>query len=799
MIHHLIHYRPMSQKHFIIIVAAFIFFLSINSHKLLNAQGNEGVSAVVRKIEFKGNSRISSSTVKSAIKTNVGDYYDPQAISQDVDAIWLLGFFDNIEVEVEPYGEGIKVIFLVSERPVVKNIFFVGNSDVKTKKIREVLEIREGAYLKRYLLKLDEDKIREIYRKKGFYLIDVKSEEQKANGYVNITFKMQEGPKVYIKEIIFEGNNTFSDKRLSKIITTKKRRFPRFAFPGRFDKDKFLEDMDRLKAYYGSGGWLDADIKWKEQYSPDKSEMYIHVTLDEGERYHVDTITIKGNKLFTDDEVKGILELKKGSAFMPESLQKDTHNIQMAYGRQGHMNAQVKTNYTYKQVEPKIDITYDIQENERFFIEKIIVSGNDKTKDNVIRRNLSFFPGERIDTEKIEMSKQRLTNTGYFDSKSGAPTDITYAPGTKYNTQNVIVNVKEGRTGMLRFGGGFGANSGLFGDVSYTDKNFNIFDLPKDWKDFVSGNAFRGGGHVITLRFSPGFQRTEGMISLNNPSVYDSGYSAGFSGNIFRRSREDWIEQRKGAKFSVGKTLLGNTIFRGLRLGATPNYELINMQDVDSDAPKDVKDLEGSNSKLSLELVATLDRRDNRMLPSKGFKLTSSIQFSCMDVDIIKFQIKCTKYHTVFNFPDWRGKHVLMYSGTFGIIEPTSDKDVPIFERFFAGGTNSMRGFEFRGVGPVDLLTEEQVGGNILMLGTVEYTIPVYADMVRGAFFVDVGKVDTDNEDLNLNNMRASVGFGFRAKVPFMGNSVVSVDFGFPVIDKESDDNQTITFNFGGR
>ncbi|MHC4267979.1 MAG: outer membrane protein assembly factor BamA [Planctomycetota bacterium] len=789
----------MSQKHFIIIVAAFIFFFSINSHKLLNAQGNEGVSAVVKKIEFKGNSRISSSTVKAAIKTNVGDYYDPQAISQDVDAIWLLGFFDNIEVEVEPYGEGIKVIFLVSERPVIKNIFFVGNSDVKTKKIREVLEIREGAYLKRYLLKLDEDKIREIYRKKGFYLIDVKSEEQKANGYVNITFKMQEGPKVYIKEIIFEGNNTFSGKRLSKIITTKKRRFPRFAFPGRFDKDKFLEDMDRLKAYYGSGGWLDADIKWKEQYSPDKSEMYIHVTLDEGERYHVDTITIKGNKLFTDDEVKGILELKKGSAFMPESLQKDTHNIQMAYGRQGHMNAQVKTNYTYKQVEPKIDITYDIQENERFFIEKVIVSGNDKTKDNVIRRNLSFFPGERIDTEKIEMSKQRLTNTGYFDSKSGAPTDITYAPGTKYNTQNVIVNVKEGRTGMLRFGGGFGANSGLFGDVSYTDKNFDIFDLPKDWKDFVSGNAFRGAGHVVTLRFSPGFQRTEGMISFNNPSVYDSGYSMGFSGNIFRRSREDWIEQRKGAKFSVGKTLLGNTIFRGLNLGVTPNYELINMQDVDSDAPKDVKDLEGSNSKLSLELVAILDRRDNRMLPSKGFKLTSSIQFSGMDVDIIKFRIKGTKYHTVFNFPDWRGKHVLMYSGTFGIIEPTSDKEVPIFERFFAGGTNSIRGFEFRGVGPVDLLTEEQVGGNILMLGTVEYTIPVYADMVRGAFFVDAGKVDTDNEDLNFNNMRASVGFGFRAKVPFMGNSVVSVDFGFPVIDKESDDNQTITFNFGGR
>ena len=646
---------------------------------------------------------------------------------------------------------------------------------------------------------MDEDKIRDIYRKRGFYLIDVKSEEQKANGFVNITFKMQEGPKIFIKDILFEGNKIFSDQRLAKIITTKKRRFPRFAFPGRFDKDKFLEDMDRLKAFYASGGWLDADIKWKEQYSGDKSEMYIHVTLDEGERYHVDTITIKGNKLFTDSEIKGMLELKKGSAFMPESLQKDAHNIRMTYGKQGHMNAQVNTDYTYKQVEPKIDITYDIQENERFFIEKIIISGNDKTKDNVIRRSLSFFPGERIDTAKIERSKQRLSNTGYFDSKSGAPTDISFVPGTKYNTKNAIVNVKEGRTGMLRFGGGFGANSGLFGDVSYTDKNFNIFDLPKDWKDFVSGNAFRGGGHTITLRFSPGFQRTEGMISYNNPAVYDSGYSMGFSANIFRRQREDWLEERKGAKMSVGKTLRGNTIFKGLSLGITPNYELIGMQDVHSDAPQEVKDLEGSNTKLSLELRAIMDRRDSRMFPSKGFKINSSFQISGMDVDIIKFRIQGTKYHTIFNFPDWRGKHVLMYSGTFGIVEPTSDESVPIFERFFAGGTNSIRGFQFRGVGPVDSTTGEQVGGNILLLGTVEYTMPVYADMVRGAFFVDVGKVDTDTEDLNFSNMRASVGIGFRAKVPFMGNSVVSIDMGFPVIRKESDDDQTITFNFGGR
>ncbi|MFQ5686637.1 MAG: outer membrane protein assembly factor BamA [Candidatus Scalindua sp.] len=778
---------------YIILAVVFVILLPPKNSCLINAQENEATQVIIKKIEFKGNHRISGNTIKAAVKTNEGDLYDPQAISQDVDAIWLLGFFDNIEVEVEPYEDGIKIIFQVLERPVVKNINFTGNTKVKTKKLREAVELKEGDYLKQYLLKLGKDKIREIYQAKGFRFINIKSEEKRTNGYVDIIYNIQEGSKVYIKEISFEGNKIFSDKRLSKIIKTKRRKFPRFLFSGKFDKDKFNEDIDRIKGFYGSGGWLDADVKWKEQYSPDKSKMFINVLVDEGERYHVDTITIKGNTLFTNTEIGKILELKKGSAFLPDSLQKDTQNIQKAYGRQGYINASVKTNYTYKQVEPKIDITYDIRENERFFIEKVIISGNDKTQDTVIRRELLFFPGERLDTEKVKISKQRLTGTGYFDSESGTPTEITYEPGAKYNTKNVIVNVKEGRTGVLRFGGGFGANAGLFADVSYTDKNFDILDLPKDWKDFISGNAFRGAGHVVTLRFSPGIQRTEGLFSFQNPSVYDTGYSLGFSANIFRRAREDYVEERRGVKLSVGKQVL-----RGLRLTLTPDFEVIGIQDVNKTAPQIVKDLKGGSSKLSLGLSARLDRRNSRFFTTKGYQITSSLEVSGLDVDIVKFVTKGKKYHTIFDFPNW-GKHVLSYGGTFGIVESTTGEDVPIFEQLFAGGSNSIRGFGFRGVGPVDPVSREQIGGNVLILGTVEYTMPVYGEKVRSAFFIDAGKADKDANDINFNNLRASLGFGFRVRVPFLGNSVVAIDYGFPFISKEEDDKQTITFNFGGR
>jgi outer membrane protein insertion porin family len=254
------------------------------------------------------------------------------------------------------------------------------------------------------------------------------------------------------------------------------------------------------------------------------------------------------------------------------------------------------------------------------------------------------------------------------------------------------------------------------------------------------------------------------------------------------------MEERKGGKLSVGKQV---SWLRGLRLGLTPNYEVIGIQDVDDNAPQTVKDIEGSNQKLSLELSAKLDRRNSRFFTTKGYKITSSLEVSGLDVDIVKFLTRGKKYHTIFDFPNW-GKHVFSYGGTIGIVESTTDEGVPIFERLFAGGSNSIRGFSFRGVGPIDSVSKEQIGGKALLIGTTEYTMPVYGDKLRSAFFVDVGKVDTDVNDINFNNLRASLGFGVRARVPFLGNTVVAIDFAFPFVDKDSDDEQTVTFNFGG-
>ncbi len=779
-------------RKYAIFAITILFSLSMACIVIHAQEPSEG-DLVIKKIEVKGCKRVSVLSIKAATKIRSGDIYNPQAVSQDIDAIWSLGFFDNIEVEIEPYEDGILLVFLVTERPVVRSISFVGNRKVSTGSLNAVVELRKGDYLKSYLEKFAEDKIRDLYQEKGYHFADVVSVEEKSNGYVDIVFHIREGSKVYIKDISFEGNNTFMEKKLLKLLPLKKRKLPRIVFPGIYSQDKLDEGKDNIKAFYGSGGWLDADVKTKIQFSPDKSQMFITLIVDEGERYYVGSTHINGNTLFTDSEIREILELEEGDPFLPETLHKDSEKIRNSYGRQGHVDTDVKVSHKYSMDKPEVDVFYDIQEKERIFIEKISISGNDKTKDNVIRRELLFYPGERLDTEKVRISQQRLVNTGFFDNQSGIPTNIDYEPGSKPNTRNVLVEVKEGRTGLLRFGGGLGANVGLFADVSYTDKNFDLFDFPKSWKDFVSGNAFRGGGHVVTLRFSPGFQRTEGLFSFQNPSVYDSGYSLGFNAFVFRRAREDYDEERKGGKITLGKQVLP-----GLTLRLTPSYEVIGIQNVDGNAPGTVNDIEGGSSKLALELRANLDTRDDRFVPSKGYQAESSIQVAGLDVDIVKFTLSAKKYKTLFNFPRW-GKHIISFGGTFGLVENTTDEAVPIFERFFAGGSGSIRGFSFRGVGTIDTDTGEQIGGEVLMLGSVEYTMPVYTDMARGALFIDVGKTDDDINDINLNNMRASVGFGVRMRVPFLGNSIISVDFGIPLVRKSEDDTQTITFNFGGQ
>ncbi len=779
------------------IIVALVITLYFGYARVLYAETQQKTTRIIKKIEIKGNHRISVATIRSSIRVREGDPYDPQLVSQDVDAIWSLGFFDNIEVDLQDIPDGLKLAFLVTERAVVDEIQFQGNKKIKTKKLKKQIEIKPGDYLKPYLLKLDEDKIKELYIKKCFPRVQVHAESKVIDEKTVIVFTIEEGSRTRIAKIKFVGNTAFKRRKLLKQMETKQQHFPNFIFPGRFDKRKFESDIEKIKEFYMNNGWLDVDVGWEITYEDDK--MYVAIHIKEGERYYVESLRISGATLFTEEEIKEKLKLKEGGPFFLDAVEKDTYQIRLAYGEQGYIGSLVKEKHTFSSEGERVNISFTIEEKDRYYIEKVKIAGNDKTRDNVIRRQLTFYPGERLDTEKIRDSQRRLTNTGYFDMQSGAPAGINFEPGSEPNKENILIDVKEGRTGMLRFGGGYGANFGAFADISYTDRNFDLFDLPKSWEDFVQGNAFRGAGEILTLRFSPGFQRTEILTSLTNPSVFDSPYTAGVSAYDYLRWYREYKQQDAGASVSVGREI-GRDFF----VKISPAFDVIDIRRWDSSTstvtgipPQDVIDIEGSHLKAGITLSAMINKTDNMYAPMRGYEGESSLEVAGLDVKIVKYKFRATKYNTVFEIPKW-GKHVVAYGGSFGVVEPTSSKKVPIFERFFAGGYGTLRGFEFRGVAPVDAATGAQIGGDILMVANTEYLVPIYKEIVRAAVFVDAGKADETVRDISFDKFRLSTGAGLRLSIPFLGRSTIAIDYGIPVIKKAGDRLQAISFNFGG-
>ncbi|HHT9134477.1 MAG TPA: outer membrane protein assembly factor BamA [Candidatus Avalokitesvara rifleensis] len=771
------------------VACIFAFFLVCGG--LVQAQeGGEG--KIIKQIEIKGNKRIGTAAIKGSIKLREGDPYNQETVSQDVSSIWAMGYFDNVDVVLEDIPGGLNLTFIVTERPVITSIEFEGNEDISDKKLRKVLEFQNRDYLKHYLIKLGEEKIKDLYLNKGYQFVKVSSKLEKSDGEVKVIYEIKEGPRVTIRKVLFEGNESFSDKKLRKQVKTRRKRFPGVLFRGIFDEEKFEGDKEKLKEFYVDRGWLDVKIEGRLTYSKDREYAVVTFVIDQGERYRVNKIEVKGNRLFSTAELFKDMELYIGGPFQPPVMEEDSRNIRTLYGEQGFVSARVIPKRIFSPVAAKVDLSYEINEGKRFYIEEIKIRGNERTEDHVIRRELLFSPGGRFDSVKIRDSHEKLMATGYFDKQSPMPVNMLSEQGSRPDLSNLLVEVKEGRSGVLRFGAGFGMNSGLFGDISYTDNNFNIADPPKNLRDFWSGDAFRGAGHVFDAKFSPGLKRTEAILSLSDPSIYDSVYSAGGSTFFFTRDRKEYTEQRLGNRFTLGRMITPT-----LSVGVTPGFERIKIEDVFLNAAQFIKEQAGTRKRLSGDLRVIWDKRNHPMFPTKGHLVDANFEISGIDVNIWKFVASAKKYYKVWE-PEWWGAHVLRVGGTIGMVDSTTDSTVPIFERFFAGGLGSIRGFDFRGVAPVDPQTGEQIGGDSMVLYGIEDMFPIYKDLLKGVVFVDAGKADVNTGDIGFDRTRVSVGAGLRFNLPFFGRMTFGVDFGIAV-KKETDDNtKLININVGG-
>lgn len=728
----------------------------------------------ITRIEVKGNKTVSQDAILTKLRTRVGADFEQTLLNEDLKRLYATGLFSDVSVSLQDYEAGVSVLFNVSEKPLLKDIIFEGNRVIKKEKFQDTIKSKKGEFLDKRQLKIDMDQLTDLYRQKGYSLVKLNYEVElnENTNEATVFILIDEGIRIAIKDILLEGNKHFSDRQLLKLIKTRKGGF----FSKGLYKDEVLEeDLKRIKSFYNEEGFSDAKVSKEITYDKTGKRMFIKINIEEGKKYLVGDINIKGAALFEKSYIKGKLEMLASSTFSRDKMHHEIAIIQGLYFERGYINAIAKADTLLNPQAGKIDITYTIEENELVYVHKIRITGNTKTRDKVIRRQLRLKPGEPFDGVALRRSKERLYNLGFFE-------EIIFdnEPIAEKDKHDLVVSVKEAKTGEFSFGGGFSSIDRAIGFVEIEQRNFDISNWP----------TFTGAGQDMKFRFEFGTARRDFELSFTEPWMFDRPTSFGF--DLFNkvRLRERSLglgfdEERRGGDVRLGRefsdTLKGNLTYR---------LEGIDISNIAEEASSDLKNEAGKNTLSSMIFGISKDTRDSVFNPTSGMLLSDSVEIAGGlfggDKDFVKTILGTSWYFTP------REEFVLELRLRAGVVDSFGEsKNVPIYERFFAGGANTIRGYRERRVGPRDAASNDPIGGESMFLAGAEWTFPV-VQYLKGAIFYDTGNVWRRVNDFGDGKFKHGVGVGIRVNTPI---GPVRLDFGYPlVVDK--DEERTGRFHF---
>ena len=688
-------------------------------------------------MDVRGNRIVSTNTILSKIQTKQGLALKQQTVNEDIKRLYATGFFEDVKLEVEELPEGYKLIVEVDEKPIVKQITFEGAASFKEDKLRKTLGVIEGQILDRKAVKKGEEEIRKLYADKGFRFVDLQvavNVDPQTKEAV-ITVKVFEGKKFKITKISFEGVRAFKPKQLSKLMKTKEKIW--FLF-GTFKEGDFEKDLEKISFFYQKEGYLDVKVSPEFSYNKDKNTIQILIKIDEGKHYLTGEIKFKGNTLFPESELWQQLEMLPGLTYSQFYVAQDLEKIRQFYANEGYIEARVVPDVKLNRESGKVDITYEIQEGDLYFVEKVQIRGNTKTRDKVIRRELRIRPGERFDGQKIEKSKERLQNLNYFEEVTydTEPTDA----GT--NRKDLIFRVKEKRTGELSFGGGISSIDTFMGFAEISQRNFDILNWPR----------FTGGGQSLSIRGQFGTVHQEYDVSFVEPYLFNKPIS--WATNLFATSQDnqntDFAERRMGVSTTVSR------LFKDvLRLGGGYTMERVKLKDISSSAPVSVTEFAGPDWLSRLRAFTTFDNRDNVFSPTKGRVINLSGEFITLDQEFYILRSGYTEYLTFHKKHQIEFQVRLATAQSFGKTSTT-----PAYDRFFAGGLGTVRGFNYHKVGPQE--GGEASGGQTMAIANLDYTFPLPFNLeaFRGVVFIDAGNVSKDSYNIDFGKFAVSVGPG---------------------------------------
>lgn len=716
----------------------------------------------ITNISISGNETREASSLLPVLKSRVGDPFSPERANEDVKALYRVGIFEDVRVESNKVPGGVSLVFRVVEKPVVESIRVSGNKEISSDKIREAMDLKSKSVFSAGELSKSIKKVRKLYTDEGYYLAEVDATTAKVgkNG-IRISLDVKEGSKVLIKTIRFEGNKVFSARRIRKQMETKEKWFLSWITgAGTYKEEVLKNDVNRIADLYFNNGYINVKVGDPQvKLLPDKSGLEVTIGITEGDQYRTGNLDFKGDLLESREALARKVKLETGEVFSREVLRGDVVTLTDIYADKGYAFTNVTPLSKIDPDKKTIDITFEFEKGDKIYIDRITISGNTKTRDKVVRREFRLAEGDLYSSTALKRTKQNIENLGYFESAN-----IATAKGSAPNKLNLNTEVKEKSTGQFSIGAGYSSSDGIIGQGS------------------IQQNNFLGLGLKGTLAASLGGKTQLYNIGLSDPYFLDTNWTLGF--DVYRSEREytDYTRRVTGGDIKAGYKISDQ-----LSTFWMYKYEVKSLFDL-SDAYSKNPTLLGETSGTvgSLYGSLSLDTTDYRLDPSKGFTASLSAEYAGLGGNqrFTRFIGQSGVYLPLL----W--KTVLSVRGEVGYLM-RNGKDIPIDEKFYLGGINTIRGYSSRTVSPIE--NGVYVGGVKEAILNVDYVFPLVRDFgLKGVAFFDAGNSYASGEQY-FSKMLMSYGLGIRWYSP-MGP--LRLEYGFPVNPREGIDSKGGRFEF---
>ena len=705
-------------------------------------------------VQIKGNQRIEEDAIRRILKIKKGDVYNLKNISDELKAVYAMGYFDDSRIETQTVADGRIIILIVKEKPTVRAILVEGNSWIyDDEEIKEVLTIRKGSILNINTIQSDMRRIEELYKEKNFYNVKIKfNVYPKKENQADIEYEIDEGKKFHVKKIIFVGNSAYSSGKLKGLMgTSEENILSWFTSAGDLNEENLGQDVAKLTSFYHNKGYVQARVG-EPELKFEEDGIIITIRIVEGPQFKVGEVTMAGDLIIPPEQLMKTVKIIKEEYYNRDILRLDVIRLTDIYADEGYANVDISPRIEQDPEKRIVNITFDIAKGKQVYFEAITISGNTKTRDKVIRRQLQVYEQGLYGGRRLKRSIQNLYRLDYFEDIK-----VDTVKGSADDKMRLRINVTEKNTGAFSFGAGYGNLENMFLTASIAERN--LF----------------GRGQTLSLKGQLGAKTTRYTLSFTEPWLFDIPLSAGADVYNWNYSFSTYDKDSIGGNLRLGYPLIDYT-----RINLTYTYDIADIKNVDEDAANSIKNDAGENIKSSITTRVRYDSRNDRFHPTKGSSHNASYEFAGLGGTV--------GFNKIIGETGWYFPMILktvgVLHGKSGYVKQLEGKTLPDYEKFYMIGIDALRGFDRDDLSPRDSDGSE-VGGNKFVQFNAEVRFPLVPQAgVYGVVFFDTGDIYAEDEDIELDNLRESAGGGIRWLSP-MGP--VRLEYGYILDPKPTD------------